>query len=522
MDELLAQLTAHARGIWRRRWVGLGVAWLVAIIGAVIVWRIPDRYEASARVYVDTQSVLRPLLSGIAVQPDIDQQVAILSRTLVSRPNIERLIRMTDMDLQVKSPSQKEDLIERLTRTVKISIVGAGRDNLYLIGYQDADPDQAKRVVQSLLSIFVESSLGSKRKDTDTARRFIEEQIKQYEKRLEEAENRLKEFRLKNLNTLGPDGRDYFARMSALGEQLNAAKLELRAAEQSRDALKRELAGEEPIFLPETPSGQPGSSSVSELDARITALKKTLDELLRTYTEQHPDVIGTRRVLEQLEEERKKELAERAKPAAGSTGPRTFQGNPVLQQLKIALAEAEANVASLRARVGELDSRYNQLRAAAKMQPELDAELQQLNRDYEVQKRQYENLVGRRESAALSGEMDATAGVADFRVIDPPIVSQKPVAPNRFLLLPLALIVALGAGVFASLVVSQVYPTIHDMRALRDVGDRPVLGAVTRLMNPASVRSRRRRHIAFAGALGGLVAVYGAAIVLLAAVGRGI
>src|SRR5262245_20064882 len=250
MDELLAQLTTYLRGIWRRRWIGLGVAWLAAVIGAFFVTNIPDRYEAGARVFVDTQSVLKPLLSGLTVQPDIDQQLTILSRTLVSRPNVERVIRMTDMDLQIKSAPQKEDMIERVQRGVRISTAGReDRDNLYSIRYQDTDPDQAKRVVQSLLTIFVESSLGNKRKDADAARRFIEEQIKHYEKRLEDAENRLKEFRLRNLNTVGADGRGYFAQMGGLGEALSAAKLELRAAEQSRDALKRELAGEEPVFL---------------------------------------------------------------------------------------------------------------------------------------------------------------------------------------------------------------------------------------------------------------------------------
>jgi len=517
MDQILAQLISYLRGIWRRRWVGIGVAWLAAIVGIVAVSRLPDRYEASARVYVDTQSLLRPLLSGLAVQPDLDQQLAILGRTMVSRPNIERLIRMTDMDLQVNSAAQKDELIERLQRTVKIT--STGRDNLYTIGYQDADPNQAKRVVQSFLSIFVETSLGGKRKDAEAARRFIEEQIKQYEKRLEEAENRLKEFRLKNLNVLGPDGRDYFGRMGSLAESLNAAKLELHAAEQSRDALKRQLAGEEPVFLPEAPSAAGGL--VPELDSRIDALKKSLDELLRRYTDQHPDVIQSRRLIEQLEEERKREIAARFKPGPGGAPRAGFQGNPVIQQLKIGLAEAEANVAALRARVGELDSRYSQLRGAARMQPELEAELAQLNRDYEVQKRQYESLAVRRESAVLSGDMDATGGVADFRVIDPPTASQKPVRPTRPLSLWPALALALGAGMFASFIVSQIYPTIQDVRSLAGVGgERPVLGSVTLLSTAASMRARLRRHLAFAGALGGLFAAYGVAVVFMTAVSR--
>jgi polysaccharide chain length determinant protein (PEP-CTERM system associated) len=515
MDELLKQLTTYARGVWQRRWIGLGVAWLAAIIGAIVVLRIPDKYEASARVYVDTESVLRPLLSGLAVQPDLGQQLNILSRTLVSRPNVEKLIRMTDLDLKVQTPGEKEALVESLTKDIKITSVG--RENLYTISYRDTNPDQGKKVVQSLVSIFVESSLGDKRKDADSAKRFIEEQIKTYEKRLEESENRLKEFKLRNMGTVGAEGRDFFGRMGQLGEELASAKLELRAAEQSRDALKREVAGEDPVFLPDD-NNAVASTPVPEIDARIEALKKNLDELLRRYTDQHPDVVGTKRVIEELEKQKKEELMARAKAASGAGPKKSYNvnANPVYQQLKVSLAEAEANVASLRGRVAELEGRFNRLRDAAKLQPQVEAELQQLNRDYEIQKRQYESLVARRESAALSGDMDA-AGTAEFRLIDPPRSSPMPVTPNRKALLPLVLLAAIGAGVAAAFLVSQVWPTFHDSRSLRLASGRPVLGSISAFRTPAAVRRAWRLNIAFAGGLIGLVVVYGAWLAWVAA-----
>jgi polysaccharide chain length determinant protein (PEP-CTERM system associated) len=515
MDELIKQLTTYARGIWQRRWIGLAVAWVAAIIGAVVVLRIPDRYEASARVYVDTDSVLRPLLSGLAVQPDLNQQLNILSRTLISRPNVEKLIRMTDLDLKVQTPSEKEGLIEALTKEIKITSVG--RENLYTISYRDSNPEQGKKVVQSLVSIFVESSLGDKRKDADSARRFIEEQIKTYEKRLEESENRLKEFKLRNMGVVGPEGRDFFARMGQLSEELGRAKLELRAAEQSRDALKREVAGEDPVFLPDDNTAV-ANTPVPEIDARIDALKKNLDELLRRYTEQHPDVVGTKRVIEELEKQKKEELVARAKAASGAGPKRSYNvnANPVYQQLKVSLAEAEANVASLRGRVAELEVRFNRLRDAAKLQPQVEAELQQLNRDYEIQKRQYESLVARRESAALSGDMDA-AGTAEFRLIDPPRTSPMPVTPNRMALLPLVLLAAIAGGVAAAFLVSQVWPTYHDSRTLRLSTGRPVLGSVSAFRTPGVVRHARRLNVAFAGGLLALIAVYGAWLTWVAA-----
>jgi polysaccharide chain length determinant protein (PEP-CTERM system associated) len=519
MDDLIRQIVNQLRGIWRRRWIGLGIAWLIALVGSVVVFRIPETYEASSRVYVDTQSILRPLMSGLTVQPDTDQQVAILSRTLISRPNVEKLIRMAELDYSVKSAPEREALIDRLMRTLQIK--RAERENFYTISYRDQSGTEAQRVVQGLVSIFVESSLGDKRRGADTARRFIEEQIKGYERKLEEAENRLKDFKLKHMNLMGPAGKDYFAQIGALSEELTRGQMELRAAEQSRDALKRELAGEEPVFLPsETPATGTFASLVPELDARIDAQRKALDELLRRFTDQHPDVLGTRRVIEQLEEQRREELQARRKAAAAAAAnakpqPISPSTNPVFQQLKVAYAEAEANVAALRARVVDLDSRYRQLQASARSLPQVEAELAQLNRDYEVQKRNYESLVSRRESAALSNDLDTTAGVADFRIVDPPSVPAKPVAPNRTLLLSLVLIVALGAGAFVSFLVSQILPTFHDARALRELTQRPVLGTVTLLWTPLALRHRRRSAWLFAGGVVGLVGLFASAIVVL-------
>ena len=517
MDELIRQVLTHARGMWRRRWVGLGFAWLVGLIGAGVLFKMPDKYEASARVYVDTQSILKPLMSGLAVQPDVEQQINILSRTLISRPNIEKLIRMADLDLQVKTPKQRDQLIDELSRTLQIK--GGGRENLYTIAYRDSDRNEARRVVQSLLSIFVESSLGDQRKGSDTARRFIEDQIRTYEKRLEEAENRVKEFKLKNMGLMGPDGRDYFTKMTALGEELNAARSALRAAEQSRDALKREVAGEDPVFLPETQVGPTGAPASAEIDARIDALKRNMDELLRRYTDQHPDVAGTRRVIAQLEEQKREEAEARKKAAAekpaSKSSPILASTNPVFQQLRIALAESEANIASLRAKAGDLEARYRQLQALASKLPQVEAELAQLNRDYDVQKKNYESLLARRESASLANQMDAATGLADFRIIDPPTVAQNPVAPNRLALLPAVLAAALGAGLFASFVLSQIVPTFPDVRALRELTQRPVLGTVSLLQSPAVTAKRRRGVLMFAGGVAGLVGMFATAIILL-------
>jgi polysaccharide chain length determinant protein (PEP-CTERM system associated) len=495
MQDVLQQLLSLLRGIWHRRWIGLAVAWLAAIIGIAVVYRIPERYEASARVYVDTESLLRPLLAGLAIQPNLDQQVSLMSRTLISRPNVEKLVRMSDLDLRAGSAADREELIDSISKSIRLE--GNVAANLYVISYRDANPNQAKKVVQSLLTIFVESSLGDKRQDTQTAVKFLDDQIKNYEQNLQAAENRIKDFKLKYMGLSSQSqGQDYFGRVATLGNAIEAARVELQSAEQARDSYKKELSGEEPVFLPE-PTESRTREAVPELDSRLDALKRELDSLLRKYTDQHPDVVATQRLIAQLEEQRTAELDSRKKAQASSSrrGPAPIDQNPVFQQMKISLADAEATVASARAKLAGLEAQQKFLKSQAQLVPQVEAEYVQLNRDYDVQKQTYQSLLARRESATMGKDVQDTSG-AQFRVIDPPRVSPQPVAPNRLGLIGLALAFSLGAGVFA------------------------ILGMVSMLPSEALFRKQRRRSWLFATGSAGLIAAFGAVFAFALLIGR--
>src|SRR5688500_9061947 len=275
MHELSAQLLGYLKATWRFRWYAVAFAWVAAISGWVVVYLTPDRYEASARVYVDTQSVLRPLLAGLAVQPNVDQMVGMMSRTLISRPNLEKVIRMADMDIKLKSSEDRDARLAQLAKD--LTIKSAGRENLYTIAYGDQNPAEAKRVVQALLTIFVEGSLGDKRKDSDSARRFLDEQIKAYNDKLVAAENAFTEFKRKNVGLMGGrGGQDYYGRLSEAQAAVNQAELELKEAENARDAMKKQLSGDfeaPPSLIDEKQQGSgPAEPSNPEIDARIAAL----------------------------------------------------------------------------------------------------------------------------------------------------------------------------------------------------------------------------------------------------------
>lgn len=520
MELLIAQLLVIVRRMWKYRWVGLIVAWVTGVVGAVVVFVLPDRYEASARIYVDTQSILKPLMSGLAVQPNVEQQVTMLSRTLISRPNVEKLVRMADLDLKNQSKAQQEATIESVTGS--LSIQSSGRDNLYVLGYRDSDPETAKRVVQSLVSIFVESSLGQTRQGTSTATTFINEQIKTYEAKLEEAETRLKEFRLKNLSMAG-EGKDSATHIAEIGTQLERARLEYREALNARDAAKAQLDAERARGGAQTTTQslmQEANANVAtpELDARLADLRRNLDGLLQRYTEQHPDIISARKLIKDLEEQRKREIADLRKAAAAMPTVSVAQGggSMAMQELVRILATTEVQVASLRARVDEYSTRYSQAMLALKTAPQVEAEAAQLNRDYAINKKNYEDLVQRREQAAISGELDVASGVADFRVIDPPRANPKPVAPNRLLLLAGAMAAALGIGLFTTFAASQLRPVFHDANDLRARVELPILGVVTRLVTDADRARMRVDLMRFAAGAGGLLVMFAIALTVLA------
>ena len=129
-----------------------------------------------------------------------------------------------------------------------------------------------------------------------------------------------------------------------------------------------------------------------------------------------------------------------------------------------------------------------------KLAPQMEAELAQLNRDYEIHKKNYEDLVARRESVSMAGELDQASSMADFRVIDPPRAENKPVAPNRVLLLPVVLFLALAIGMGVTFLISQIRPVYFDAVSLRTQAQLPLLGVVTLVRNEA-VRNREARSL---------------------------
>ncbi len=493
MNELLIKIRSIIPGVWRFRWIGLSLAILLGTAASMIIALIPNRYEASARVFVDTQTILRPLLQGLTVQPDTGQQVSMMAKTLLSRPNAERIMELSGVGREIKDPAQRDRFIGGLQRNIQF--IGAGRDNIYSVTYRDGTPEDAWRVVSALIDVFVERNQGDNQRDSLAARGFIDQQIAIYEKRLIEAENALKQFKLDNIGKMPDTRQDYVARSASARDELSAAMAELRQAISARDALQREAALESPDGGLVNALALSIAPPVTETDRRLQEARKQLDDLSIRYTAEHPDILNIRYTIDQLEARKAAELREfeRNRPEIARSLPSTRTGSSAWNTIRAALAQAEASVASLRARVATAQAQLSRTGQAAKDVTEVETALSQLNRDYEINKKSYEDLLARRQSVEITGDISKNANLAEFRIVDPPRVGIDPVSPQRGLLMAAALLGSLLAGLAVTVLLTMMKPTFHDVDSLESATGAPIIGVVTAVLDQRT-RFGRRLH----------------------------
>jgi polysaccharide chain length determinant protein (PEP-CTERM system associated) len=501
--------------VWRHKWLGVATAWLVCTAGWIGVALVPTKYESTARVYLNADPLLTPLLKGLAADTDPTRQLDFMQRTLLSRPNLEQLVRLTDLDIGVTNAEQKEALYKRLASDVSVAPVTL---NLLTLSYRDQDPNTAKNVVQALLTIFAEKTAGSSRADMDNAQRFLDTEINSYRDQLRAAEKRRSDLAQKYPDIVsnrvpdsGADGDGSLSRLDQARAAVNRLKLELADTLTKRDALQKELAAVPPTLSVERGPQIVVNGRLGPIDERLQEVRRNLDNLLLKYTEDHPDVKAARKQIAQIEAEGAKSSG-----GAGKSGGGTTKGeiaNSVYEQIKVRLVDTEAALAAVQRRLDEAQSDEERIQKVAASAPGVLVQAQDLDRDYSILKRNYQELVARREATAIANAADTKTEKIQFRIVDPPQVPILPAAPNRPMLVSMVLLFGIGGGLAVPLALTQIDRSFATIGQLRNLG-LPILGSVSRLSLGAA---RRRAVIQLAGVcVSGflLIAVYGTLIAL--------
>ena len=491
--------------VWRHKWLGVATAWLVCTAGWIGVALMPTKYESSARVYLNADPLLTPLLRGLAADTDPTRQLDFMQRTLLSRPNLEQLVHLTDLDINVTNADQKEALFKRLARDILVAPVTL---NLLTLSYHDQDPNTAKNVVQSLLTIFAEKTAGSSRADMDNAQRFLDSEINSYRDQLRAAEKRRAELAQQYSDIVsnrppdaGTSGDDSISRLDQARAAVGQLKLELGDALTKRDALQKQLAAVPPtINVDSAPQVVVTGGRLAPVDERLQELRRNLDSMVIKYTDDHPDVKAARRQIAEIEAEAK------SSSGAGKPGGTTKGeiANPVYEQIKVRLVDAEAALAAAQRRLDEARANQERIEKIAASAPGVLVLAQDLDRDYSILKKNYHELVARREATQIANAADTKTEKIQFRIVDPPQVPILPAAPNRPMLVSMVLLFGIGAGIAGPLALTQMDRSFATIEQLRKLG-LPILGSVSRLSLGAA-----RRHAAIQ-----LVGVCASAVLLI-------
>jgi polysaccharide chain length determinant protein (PEP-CTERM system associated) len=498
MQDIFEEIIDYLKGIWLKRRYIIIATWLICPIGWYFVASMPNVYQSEARVYVDTQSLLRPLLKGLTVENDPNTQIRLMVKTLLSRPNLERISRMTDLDVQASTSAQYEAIIKSLKDNIEIS--GVGRENIYTLSIEDKDPEMAKNIVRSALTVFIENTLGETRSDSDSAQKFLITQIKDYENRLSNAEARLMSFKQKYSGILPNQSGGYYAKLNGNKDKLKAIELELLENKTRLDSAKKQLAQSISSDTGSDNKIKSESSIRTTYDDRINELEVQLDGLKLRYTDKHPDVIEVSRNLEHLNKLRSDEIEKYLTQNDKNTGSlKRLSANPVIQEVQIQVNQLENLIASLNVRADNYRQRIIELENKVHILPEIEAELIALNRGYDITKVKYEELLSRKETAQLAQQADETTDKIQFRVIDPPRKATKPSGPKRFVLFGGVTLLGFAVGIGLSLLMSQLTPVATSTAQLSKITGVPIFGVISANENLGLQKWHQKKTLIFIG-----------------------
>ncbi|MDO7835032.1 Wzz/FepE/Etk N-terminal domain-containing protein [Sphingobium sp. HBC34] len=485
-DELL--LVLH--GIWSRRWVALGVAWGVCMLGWLGVAFIPNSYQSKARVYVNTQSLLEDKvgITQVQSQQDLDR----VRSTLASAENLEKVVRDTDLSQTVSGP---RDIAAKITKLREnITVMAQADPSMIDISAISADSGLsdganariAQQVVQKLIDIFQEENLSGDRNQTKQSLAFLDQQIAARGKQLEAADQRRVAFAQRYVGLL-PGAGSISQRMDAARMEINQIDSQLVQAQSALSAMNGQLAGT-PATLPGV-SASGGASPLAQAQSNLASMRA------RGWTSSHPDVIAAQREVDAL------------RRAGGGSAGGGSTPNPAYLSIKSMQAERAASVQALSTRKAQLQSDLNTMMAKQVDEPGVASEQEKLDSDYAALKTQYDKLMSDREEIRLRGEVKTETGSVQFRVIQPPSAPTAPSAPNRPLLLLGVLLLGIGAGVGVAFALGQLKGTFPNAARLEKAIGLPVAGSISQTVSAAQVAIEKQRMKWFAGASGGLAAV---------------
>jgi len=493
MNTLFDDVRASLHSIWQRRWLALAVAWLVCVLGWLGVTLVPNAYESRARIFVQLYD---PLATQVGIN-DADRKASMdkLRDSLTGTLNLERVIKSTRLGETITTRKQMDAAVAGLGKAIKIT---ADQDNLFTITarsssmrFSEGDNARLSRdIVQKLIDIFREENQNGGQGEMKQTLQFLDQQLANRQGELQAAEQRRMAFETQHPE-LAQGGLSVIQRLEQGRAAIRGFDADIAAQQSALAAINAQIGA--------TPQSVAVAGPTGGLRGQLAQVQADLAMMrARGLTENHPDVIAARNQIVSLRQQVKAE----GNVASGSGTP-----NPAYSSLEATRAERQANLQSLIARRAAAEADLSRITTQQYSNPELVQEAQNISRDYDVLKSQYDKMLTDRENLRLKGQVVSARGTAKVDVLDPPVLPRAPVAPNRPLLLMLVLVGGVVMGVGAAFAMGEAQSSFSTTGKLERVIGLPVLGAISESLTAqaqAARASASRKFYTASLALGGV------------------
>jgi polysaccharide biosynthesis transport protein len=471
MEERSLHLLDYLAVVRRRLyWLVIPIAFGIVVGGALALF-LPRQYQSSTTLAVTSPSMASDLVKSGSV--DITERIRAISHDLLSRPVLERVVREEGLAGDESSLDQAIGAVRsRTTVAPAKTLAPAGRSgpDTFLVSYTGADPELTQRVTNKLATAFIAQNSKIRETRAEDTSAFLATQLEQSQTRLKAVEERLRKMKEAYMGRLPEQTQANLAMVAGLRQQQESTAMSLRSEQDRLAMLERQIEAMKQGAAMALPAKSVGGPSAQE---RLLTLRRQLDEASAVYTEKHPEI---QRLKSEIASTETLAKAESARPPAEREP--ALSADPAYRQL---LAERETSRLRIRehersgARIsGEIAQYQSRVEAA----PMIEQQLSSLNREYELDKQQYNSLAERHQSAILAEDLERRRAGEQFTVLYPAFRPSRPSSPN----VPRVMLLAILGGIVvgAALAFGREYldRSVHDVRALQSEFDLPVLAEI--------------------------------------------
>lgn len=382
----------------------LVIVFLILFLGMLL----PKKYTTSVILYVEQTKIIEPLLKGNAEVTKIDRSEQ-ASEVIYTRANLLAAAKISGL-ITEKTPSTDQERIIRYIRD-NIVIKRERNNNQFKVSYTTNNQDESFDVLNAIVNTFIESTSRKKQEESMGAYNFIDDQVQNYKKQLESAEQRLKEF--KSRNTDGTE-MSVTERISNLRQEIETLKISVDEATARVKSLEVQLNTEGRYLQ--------AKSQVDDLRAKKLIMADNLEKLRLNYQESYPDIIVLRSQIAEVDDAINKLNSQ---GRAYSNSDRVE--NPLYEELRRQFSDAEVDLRMKTRRIESLEALLQQEYARQERIASNQAELSELTRDYTVTKKMYDVLVERKEAARISMSLDVEGQGVSYRIREPASFPLNPV-----------------------------------------------------------------------------------------------